>query len=128
SDSSDEPLHTFCWALAMHRAGKPKEAIHRQRRPHRANPYLIPSLLGVPHSQPDVRRFRVWDGADYLNYIDPRFFSIWTEDELGWLRETWESPDFQELVRTHIDLTMRLDREPVGPTRTALVHALSDLA
>lgn len=127
SDSSDEPLHTLCWGLALHRAGNPKEAVYRLRRAHLANPYLIPSILSVHHGQPHIRRSRGWDDEDYLIYVDPRLISMWSENERSWLLEVWESPAFQELVQTHIDLSVRLDREPVGPTRSALVRALSDL-
>ncbi len=85
SDSSDEPLHTLCWALAMHRAGKQKEALHRLRRAYLANSYLIPSMLALRHGQPNVRRSRGWDGEDYISYVDPRFISMWTKEEFDWL-------------------------------------------
>jgi hypothetical protein len=128
SDSSDEPLHTLCWALALHRAGKPKDALHRLRRAHLANPYLIPHMLDLSHGQPDIPKTSWWDGREYIDYIEPGILSMWTPEELNWLRRSWEQPAFQELVRTHADLASRLDREPVGPARSALVDALSELA
>src|SRR5262249_31323750 len=117
-----------CWALALRRAGKAKDALHRLRRTHLANPYLIPSILAVPHAQPPIRRSRSWDREDYTKYVDPRLLSMWSEEEINWLRESWEGPAFQELVRNHAELEARLDREPVGPARSALVQALFELA
>lgn len=127
SDSIDEPMHTLCRAITFFRNGKTKEAEYFFRRTHLSNTYLIPSLLGIPFYEMQVSQSWMWDTKEYALGTDPLFLNVFSESDLNWLRNSWNQKEFQELVKLHIELVEKLDKEPVGPVRSALVDKISNL-
>ncbi|HEY8272871.1 MAG TPA: hypothetical protein VIG33_18400 [Pseudobdellovibrionaceae bacterium] len=128
ADSSDEPIHTLSWALALFRTGQVNDAVFRLRCAHLSNPYMIPALLKIPHGQPSVRRGSNWEEELYIMETSAPFFEVWAESEQAWLRQTWNSPEFTALVKEHISIRKALEAVPVGPRRTELVERLFSLA
>ena len=114
-------------ALAMLRAQEPDKAIYLLRHAHAANPYLIPTILGILHGQPKVRRGSNWQDEEYILGAPPEFLTLWRSEEKAWLRLVWESAEFIEFVQMHIELVSRLAAEPPSLKRSALVEALSAL-
>ncbi len=126
-DSMDEPFHALSWALAIFKSGQSEEAVYRLRRAHFANPYLIPAILDIPHGQPEVRRGCNWEEQEYVTEAPPQFLNVLQTFDRAWLKTVWQSSDFQEFVKTHIDLETKLANEPVGLSRTALIEAIHAL-
>ena len=127
-DSSIEPFHALGWALTMYRSQQPEEAVYRLRCTHCANVYMLPTILKIPHGQPDVSRGSNWQDEEYIKGGPLEFLNSWQKKELAWLKSVWESTEFQEFVETHKDLVTRLSNEPVGQRRFALVNALHTLS
>lgn len=127
SDSIDEPLHTLCRAVTFFRTGKTTEAERFFRRTHLANTYLIPSLISIPFYELKVSHSWSWDTKEYALGTDPQYLNIFSQSDLNWFKESWNQKEFQELVKLYITLVEKLDKEPVGPIRSALVNQISNL-
>ncbi len=126
-DDGGEPFHRLGWVLAMLRAQKPVQAAERLKLAHMANTYIIPAILDIPHGQPEVRRWSNWQDEEYIRQAPQEFLAMWRLEEKAWLKSVWEKPDFRDFVQTHMELMCKLDREPRGPGRKALVEVLSAL-
>lgn len=90
--------------------------------------YFKPSPTDIPFYVLKTRQSWFWDNKDYALEVRAEFANIFSESDLNWLRESWNKREFQELVELHISLVEKLDHEPVGPTRTALVEKISNLS
>jgi hypothetical protein len=127
-ESSDEPFHVLYRCLAYHRAGEEEKAELAARRTYLANPYMIPYLLDLPHSQPaGIRRSSNWEEEAFVTAAPTELFSPWTQKDRAWLATFWNSERMKELVQRHIEIEAAFNSEHSGPRRTALVRELSNL-
>ena len=126
-DDSADPLNYLCWALALHRAGREKDAKIKLSRAMLSNLYLLPLLWGenrddVPISPWSNIESRQWA----LNY-DDQYFQIWSDEEISWAKKLYESDGFQSLIDNFIEIETELqDLEP-GVRRNHLCDQLSEL-
>ncbi len=117
-----EPSHYLCWALVLYRSGDVERAVKKLRRPMLSNLYLIPHLIDDAWEELDIWHNSNMEEPDYLQYIPAEFFSLWDEEALQWVRETYHSPEMAEVRERYIDIERQLVTEPRGPKHSQLVE------
>jgi hypothetical protein len=126
-DDSPDPGHYLCWALALQRAGEDEAASQKLGQAMLANLYLLPQLLGE-----SIERLDIWHGsniawAEYVDYLPPEFFDIWTPAEREWARQLYTGDHFTTIRNEYVDIESPLRDEPRGPRRNQLVDEAAEL-
>lgn len=125
-DDSPEPYDHLSWALALHRAGKQREAFTKLYQCDLSNLYLVPVLLGEPR-----RRMRIWGAGDaepeYAEDAPPALLGLWTPEDRAWARTVYDDKEVARLREQYIKLMRELVTLPPGPKRNAVVREASKL-
>lgn len=126
-DDSPDAGHYLCWALALYRSGDNKVATRKLGQAMLANLHLLPHLFGE-----NTKRLDIWYGCnlaepEYIDYLPPEFFDIWTPEEREWARQLYDSELFTRIRREYIDIETQLRDEPRGLRRSQLVSDASEL-
>ena len=124
-DDSGEPVDYLCWTLALYRAGDRPAASRKLVQTMLRNLYLIPALIGIAQPRLDIWHGSNWAEPDYAEYGVTEVAALWDADALEWARHEWESAAVQRVRERYLQLWMQLSHEPVGPTRSRLVEAMS---
>ena len=123
-----EPIAFLCWALILHRMGKEGDFI--LARTMISNLYLIPHLLGE-----EIERIDMWhscsdEDPDYIDWLPGQIREAITEEDLGWIRERYNSVPFIRVRDRYIAINKELETLPRGEKRSALadeeLHLLDD--
>lgn len=121
------PLFLFEWTLILFKTGNLKEAEVKAYQTFHANSYFLHKFLGI-----DVKAlFEIESSyrnspelADNMIYSkdDPEFaeFSVWLDSLL-------KSDKFNKFAKELTDIDKKLETEPVGEKRSALVERRSTL-
>lgn len=120
-DDIGEPFFYLCWTLALYRAGDLAGAAQKLRQTMLANLYLIPHLLGQDEGPLGIWHGSNYETPEYLQAGPSELWALWDEPAIQWARETYESPEFQQVRARYIEIERQLKDEPSGPKRSQLV-------
>jgi hypothetical protein len=120
-DDGPDPCDHLSWALALHRAGREREAFTKLYQADLSNLYLVPLLVGEPRAP-----LKIWHGS---NLAEPEYaedaarvlLGLWTPAEKAWARSVYENEEVVRLRRRFIELETALLALPVGAKRNAVV-------
>ena len=126
-DDSAEPLNHTSWTLALLRSGKPTEARSKLFEAFLSNVHIIDWLLGKELKPHDLWYGTNWAEPDYLLRAPEDFLSLWTKDEISWVKEFSENPKTFEKTEKVISLKKKLHALPVGPERFSLIEEISSI-
>ncbi len=121
-DDSGDPYQYLTWALALYKGGKKQEASNRLYCTMLENVYLLPVVLGQ-----NPRPLDIWHGSnlaemDYAMSIPEELLELWDDDARQWAQGVSEHPDVVERIARWVEIHRKLNAEPPGPERTALVE------
>ncbi len=127
-DDAGEPYHRLCWALALYLSGDREAASNMLGRAMLSNLYMIPYVLG--EDQPE---YDMWHGSndedkEYLIYFPYEYVALWDSEAREWMRNQYYSPGLVRARERYVEIFKQLKNEPVGETRTKLVHEASLLS
>lgn len=124
-----EPHYCFNWGLALFTHRRIKRAVVIMRRAFFGNLYIAPLLLGRK-----VKPHPIWHGIniakiDYAREYILLYQQLWESqtDALIFLQQLWDAPEIKADIHEFIEIGVRLNTEPVGVTRSALVEKQSKL-
>lgn len=117
-----EPFMLLCWALMLHRMGKNADNIFI--RAMVSNIYLLPHILGLPETYPDIQWLSNYAEADYLEYFPEQVRVAITQEERDWIRERYETETFTTARKRYIEIVTELQHTPPGEKRSALVDEM----
>jgi len=122
-----ECFQLMCWTLAMLRSGNEDEAKDLLRKTMLTNLYQIPRLLGIPIIPHPIWHSSNKQELDHLEYVPSELYDLWTDDELKWAEDMWESEGIKAIRDECIEIQRQLIDLPPSPERTAAVDRLSEL-
>jgi hypothetical protein len=115
-----EPFQLLCWALIAHRMGlKAEKPLARTML---SNIYLLPRLLGQPSSGTGDWHAITFEEPEYLESPPEEVIKAITDEDREWIRELYQTENFQNLLQRFIDIQTELKTIPVGEERTKLVY------
>lgn len=126
-DLAPEPFQGLCWVLALIRVKQFKKALFRLKELHLTNVYLIPNLINCECRQIKITHINLpWSTIEYLRSGPLFLLDLWRDEEKKWLRDTWLSPEFQNLVEEQllIDKYLLNEKDPQERKLAYLERAL----
>ena len=109
-DDMGEPGQQFCWALGLNRMGRDAKAEFRLAELMLSNLYLIPQILKREIEEYDMWHSSNWQHIDYIEYIPTELIDTFTEEDLAWAEEKYDSFQFAGIRKQHIELYAALDK------------------
>jgi len=108
SDDIGEPIQKLCWALSLRRMGNEKEAKKMLAETMLSNLYIIPKLLDQ-----EIDEFDIWHSSSdqnigYFSYLPREVIASITEAEIQWLRQEYNSHEFQHIRQRYVEIYHRL--------------------
>lgn len=104
-DSSEEPQHCLCWALALYKDGRIKEAKKKVIDTIFANIHIIPYLLQLVPEKPfeeydELAQAGIFDRSsqEYAQYMPKEYKRLWDSEALQWLKETYDLQPIQKAL------------------------------
>jgi hypothetical protein len=101
-DDSGDPLHSLCWALALHRVGDLEHATVKLRQTMLSNLYLLPRLLGMAQEHIDMWYPPNWTDKAYSESIPNAVLALWEPAALHWAHTVYASASMQRVRRRYI--------------------------
>lgn len=126
TDDIGEPFHHLCWTLALHRAGREKEAVQKLLHTMLSNLYLIPRLLDEVQEEHDMWHASTWGMKDYAGYM-PELCGLWDDEAKAWARGLYHSEQFTKIRERYVAIYHQLKEERNMPVRKRLVEEASEL-
>jgi len=121
-DDSGFPIFLFEWTLILFKTGNLKEAEQKAFKTFAANHFLFDKFFGhalLPTDKKPFSNRETAELAEMLNYSmhNPEF-----ADFGEWIGKLQASEKFNKFTSELIEIETKLETEPVGETRTALVN------
>ena len=108
SDDVGEPIQLLCWALILKRLGKDAEARKKLAETMLSNLYIIPKVLGKEIAEYDIWHFSSDGDIDYFDYMPREVIAAFTEAEIQWISQEYESLDFRRIRKRFIEIFHKL--------------------
>lgn len=110
-DDSGEPGQQLCCALGLNRMGREVEAEFRLAELMLSNLYLIPQIL-----KREIEEYDMWHSSnlqriDYIQYIPTELTDTFTQEDLAWAEEKYDSFQFAGIRKQHVELYAALEKE-----------------
>jgi hypothetical protein len=126
-DDAGFPSFLFEWTIILFKTGLTKEAEKKALQTFMSNTYLFDKFL-----EKDFLHFDKYEGSNWEKESLTKNFEYSKSDaELNdftdWLELFVTSKKFNEIANEFISIEQRLETEPVGRSRTALVNKLYSL-
>ncbi|KAB2902182.1 MAG: hypothetical protein F9K27_17555 [Anaerolineae bacterium] len=121
-DDIGDPLDLLTWTLVLYRAGDLEAALRKLRQAMLSNLYLIPHVLRIDQPELDISHLSNLETREYLGYIPDEIVRLWDGETLDWLRASYHQAEIQAVRERYIAIKRQLKHEPVGETRSRLVH------
>jgi hypothetical protein len=101
-DDSGEPFQKLCWAIGLFRMNRLDEARQVLAETMLSNLYLIPNIIGVPLEE----EYDIWHSSNFENLyystdLPSEINDNIQENELIWMKETYESFDFRRINKSY---------------------------
>ena len=126
-DDIGEPIMNLAWTAMFFHRGETSKANAYFYLTLFSNPYLFSYVAGKPMGLYDM-----WHGANvdepgWFENVDFDSFEFLTPQFRAWLWERYESAETKEVISRFMELNRKLNTEPVGEKRSALVDELFQL-
>ena len=127
SDDIGDPLMYLAWTAMFYHRGELKKAKNYLRSTLFSNLHLIPKVIGKP-----VGHYDMWYGSNieeplWLEGYDFQSLEFLTPAFLEWLAEEYSSDEITKDIAHFVELNRKLNDEPVGEGRTAIVEELAKM-
>jgi hypothetical protein len=111
AEDSGEPLHYFCWALALHRTGNREQANSKLLETMVQNIYLLPMLLGAQPVPYDMWHSSNREEPGYRAEIPDEYIPELSEEERSWIKTQLGSFRFRRVLDEYVSTYRMLKTE-----------------
>ena len=121
------PVFLFEWTITLFKIGKIKKAEKKTLETFFSNTYLFDKFL-----EKEMLHFDKWEGCgweqeDLTNYFSYTKHQEDIKDFVEWVSDFLRTKKFYNIANEFIDISIKLNTEPVGKKRSELVRRKSHL-
>ena len=126
SDDIGEPGQYLCWTLAIYKSGNLKKAYSKFLQTLLMNPHVIARIVGIDYKLLYKPSSNI-PTKEWADWIPDEFYSLWDDEAVSWLKKSFYDSKTQKLFNRYNALEIKLETEPRGKQRTAMVKELFNM-
>ncbi|MBF0230782.1 MAG: hypothetical protein HQK63_14535 [Desulfamplus sp.] len=126
SDDIGEPIQQLCWALSLKRMNDEVGAKKMLAETMLSNLYIIPKLLERKIQEHDIWHSSSYQNIGYFDYTPKEVIASITEEEIQWIGQEYDSPEFSRIRERYIDIYYNLKTtKEIGERKRLLEESYS---